>query len=56
MERDFRVNDTPFTEWLVGQARSAGWDVDGGQKARDVLRLSAALMLDEKLDTMGYDE
>ncbi|MEU9388661.1 hypothetical protein AB0D86_01505 [Streptomyces sp. NPDC048324] len=44
MEREFVIRDTEFTRWLLDKARSAGWDVDGEQEARNTLRLSAALI------------
>ncbi len=44
MEREHKIRDTEFTRWLLDQARSAGWDVDGDQEARNTLRLTAALI------------
>ncbi|OKH99986.1 hypothetical protein A6A06_23485 [Streptomyces sp. CB02923] len=44
MDREHRIEDTDFTRWLLTTARSAGWDVDGDQEARNTLRLSAALI------------
>ncbi|MFJ7590169.1 hypothetical protein ACIQZO_22840 [Streptomyces sp. NPDC097617] len=44
MDRDYKIRDTPFTHWLLGQARTAGWDVDGDEEARSTLRLTAALI------------
>lgn len=44
MEREYTIKDTPFTDWLLRQARTAGWDVDGDEEARNTLRLTAALI------------
>ncbi|MFF1776969.1 hypothetical protein [Streptomyces virginiae] len=44
MEREYTIKDTPFTGWLLGQARTAGWDVDGDEVTRNTLRLTAALI------------
>ncbi|MFC9651472.1 hypothetical protein [Streptomyces sp. NPDC056937] len=44
MDREYVIRDTEFTRWLLDQARSAGWDVDGDQEARNSLRMAAALI------------